>query len=266
MPVHLIQTNSMFTGFSIEHRHVLREDAIMNQICLPPCCFFLLSLCQLCFWGKGVQIRIGYRRAVYVLLNLGPTGTPLFSLLLTTNEISVRCLTLVTERCLRMRINTLFIRCLSTEPVFECFTPSMNGAAWGYTTFSSVFREIWSPRYLNTWIKAIKRLWRALRDDYAKPSRHMLIFFFCLNFRHVLLQLYMRQVYRSIYFTIFSSLLDVWKVRAGIREKLVTVLYSRQSDRICYFFYFQLNTELCCTAVNQSSTRAVVDSCFSNLS
>ncbi len=59
---------------------------IMNQICLPPCCFFLLSLCQLWFWGKGVQIRIGLRRAVYVLLNLGPTGTPLFSLLLTTNE------------------------------------------------------------------------------------------------------------------------------------------------------------------------------------
>lgn len=153
-----------------------------------------------------------------------------------TSEISVRCL--VTERCLRMRINTLFIRCLSTEPVFECLTRNMNGAAWGYTTFSSVFREFWSPRHLNTRIKAIKRLCRALRDDYVKPSRHMLIFFFCLNFRHVPLQLYMRQVYRSIYFTIFSSLLDVWNVRAGIREKLVTVLYSRQSDRICYFFLF----------------------------
>ncbi len=76
-----------------------------------------------------------------------------------------------------MRINTLFIRCLSAEPVFECFTPSMNGAAWGYTTFSSVFRELWSPRHLNTWIKAIKRLWRALRDDYAKPYADLFLLF-----------------------------------------------------------------------------------------
>ncbi len=159
-----------------------------------------------------------------------------------------------------MRINTLFIRCLSAEPVFECFTPSMNGAAWGYTTFSSVFRELWSPRHLNTWIKAIKRL---VTGSYGTTTQsHMQICFFCLNFRHVLLQLYMRQVCRSIYFTIFSSLLDVWSVRAGIREKLVTVLYSRQSDWICYFFYFQLNTELCCTAVNHNS---VVDGCLSNM-
>lgn len=37
-----------------------------------------------------MNIRIGFRRAVYVLLNLGPTGTPLFSLLLTTNERNIR--------------------------------------------------------------------------------------------------------------------------------------------------------------------------------
>jgi len=32
------------------------------------------------------------------------------------------------------------------------------------------------------------------------------------------------------------------------------------------FFYFQLNSKLCCTAVNQNSARAVVDGCLSNLS
>lgn len=37
---------------------------------------------------------------------------------------------------------------------------------------------------------------------------------------------------------LFNDIFEPRNVRAGIRDKLVTVLHSRQSDRICYFFLF----------------------------
>lgn len=132
-PVYLIQTNSMFKGFSIEHRHVLREDAYSEPNLPPPRAvfFFFFSPQPL----STVVLMEGdeySHRAVYVLLHLGPTDSHT-SLQSSPHDKRTKYPSgvsrLVTERCLRMRINTLFIRCLSTEPVFECFTQSMNGAA-----------------------------------------------------------------------------------------------------------------------------------------
>lgn len=86
-PIHFIQTNSMFKGFSVEHRHVLREDANSEPNLPPPVLFFSPQpLSTVVLWEGGEYSH----RAVYVLLNLGPTGTPLFGLLLTTNERNIR--------------------------------------------------------------------------------------------------------------------------------------------------------------------------------
>jgi len=75
----------------------------------------------------------------------------------------------------------------------------------------------------------------------------------------------MRQVYRSIYFKIFSS----WKSEMFALERGISwspfYIVDRQIGS-AIFFYFQLNSKLCCTAVNQNSARAVVDGCLSNLS
>lgn len=89
-PVHFIQTNSMFKGFSVEHRHVLREDANSEPNLPPPVLFFfLLSLCQLWFCGKGVNIRIGLSTFYLIWDRLAHLSSVFSSR--RTNEISVRC-------------------------------------------------------------------------------------------------------------------------------------------------------------------------------